>query len=56
MISVMNALKGGTCIKNGADKFMQYLAPDCDASFAAKRMESVDTVMKKPALYIIFAS
>eukprot|EP00427_Karlodinium_veneficum_P020420 CAMPEP_0169111820 /NCGR_PEP_ID=MMETSP1015-20121227/27283_1 /TAXON_ID=342587 /ORGANISM="Karlodinium micrum, Strain CCMP2283" /LENGTH=113 /DNA_ID=CAMNT_0009173771 /DNA_START=98 /DNA_END=440 /DNA_ORIENTATION=- len=50
MTSMMAVLKQGTCIKNGAARLKQYLAPDFAASLAANCMESMDAVTKKPAL------
>merc|ERR1719424_2335270 len=50
MVFTKQALKGGTCMRKGADKFMQYVAPVLAASSEASLIAPVDTVVKKPAL------
>merc|ERR1719331_1448000 len=54
--SSSTALNGGTCIRNGADKLRQYNAPVSIVFLEAIRIESGDTVAKKPALYTILAA
>merc|ERR1719436_56748 len=56
IVCTKTALKGGTCIRNGADRFMQYRPLSFAFCAEAALMDSGETVAKKPALYTIFAS
>merc|ERR1711865_1150534 len=50
MVSTKMALNGGTCIRNGAERFMQYKEPSLNFCCEANLMASPETVAKKPAL------
>merc|ERR1712113_82797 len=50
IVSTKTALNGGTCIKKGADKFMQYSPPSLAFCADTALIASGETVAKKPAL------